>query len=305
MGRRVLIAGNKHDWTEFTHLIASDELSIKQVSSSMALMSELRSWLPDLILIEEKFAGSPSSFVSSIRKEFSRVAMKVMLVSEAPSLELILDLIKRGCDDVVRFPLHPRALALRVRYQLQERELFLGNDLYSDPTMAPAALEMFFSTMTRLLQDDFYSNLSACLFEVARASKSLRVNMIRILDLSQDKALRVVSSDDTDEGIEKLAEVDLNEYPEVREAVLRKALVFIKNIDASPLTAHVRSKLKNIEMDSIVVCPMIFAGRCEAVLSFRFHGEEGLSFSKRHLKSFYMLAQLICLRESVEKSKVN
>jgi DNA-binding response OmpR family regulator len=266
VSRRVLIAGNKFDWKEIGEILGSDDLVMKQVSNPALFMSEARSWLPDLVIFEEKFAGSPALFVSNLRKEFSRVAMKVMMASESPSLNLILDLIKKGCDDVVKVPLHPRAMALRARYQLQEREIFAGNDLYADPTMAPAALEVFFSSISRLVQEDFYTNLSACLFEVARATKSLRINMIRILDLSQDRAIRVVSSDDADEKFERLAEVDLNQYPEVREAVLRKAVVFIKNIDASPLTQHVRSKLKNIEMDSIVVCPMIFAGRCEAVL---------------------------------------
>jgi DNA-binding response OmpR family regulator len=298
--RRILIAGAAtEDLKQFvSEFVESSNLEARFSSGPADFFDELRSWLPDLVIVDEKFSSPATQLVARVRAEFSRVAMKILVLAHEPSVEQTLDFVRKGVDDVVRLPFVPRLLALRARYQLQEREIFREGDLYSDPSMAPAALELFYGALGRMLQDDFKTHLQACLFEVARATKSMRVNVIELKDLTQDKAVRLASSDIEDSP---KRELDLGEYPEIREALFRKALVYIKNIDSNPLTKHIRGKLKDIEMDSIVVCPLLWGDTCDAVLSLRFQGEEGLHFSKKHLRTFYMLAQIISLRRKLPR----
>ena len=92
--------------------------------------------------------------------------------------------------------------------------------------------------------------------KVTEIVPSVRCSML-FIDESETRCYVMASHDDPD--LEML-EIDLAKYPEVRRAIKTRDPVLVQDVANDPIMAEVRTVLKGLNFNSVIVIPMVFGG---------------------------------------------
>ncbi len=286
--KRVLIAdASKNRFKEVIAALTDAEIEVDFTSEPTDFINRCQNSQPDLILIN-LFLGRGSSLelITKAKEITKRIGTKILVLSAHNNKENILKSMHAGATDLVMDPFEPRLLLQRIRYQLQEREAFDANDLRADPTQIHVGFQMIYDVL-RIVSEtkSAHTAVFRSLKVTQDTTKASRIN-IYIANLETDEAFVVAASDD--EKLEYL-KVDLEKYPEIREAYFRNQIINIKDITANPLTKEIKKEIKNVDIMSMLVLPLRHRGETVGVMSLRFGTKDKLSISERHLKSFYTI----------------
>lgn len=139
--------------------------------------------------------------------------------------------------------------------RVDEASLMLHlTDLVLRQALGPQSLEEILYNLTRM---------------VSIKVDGIRCSIIQCLD--QKTGLVVTSNDNRDaSGLE----IDLYKYPEVLHVMNTQTLIAIENIGDSIELRHVRSVVKDIAFNAMVVCPVTRLGEAFGVLSLRLPPEK-------------------------------
>ena len=122
----------------------------------------------------------------------------------------------------------------------------------------------------------------------------VRCNIVNCLD--HRTGFVVTSNDDRKAtGIQ----LDLGKYPEILHVMNTEHLIAIENLDASPDLKEVRTKVKDIAFNSMIVCPITRKGQPFGVLSLRMPPEKQ-TISDNEIRFVEIVAHVVSLTLSNE-----
>lgn len=289
IAKRILIADNNK--TRFKDIVTSLNSAGIEVDFSDEpndFINRCQNGQPELILINLILGRTSSIDLISKAKEITkRIGTKILVISAHNNKENIMKCMQAGATDLVMDPFEPRLLLQRIRYQLQEREAFDANDLRADPTQVAVGFQMLYDVL-RIISEtkDAHTAIFRSLQFTQDITRASRIN-IYIASLETNEG-HVVAASDSEEL--KHLKVDLEKYPEVREAYFRNQIINIKDITANPLTKEIKKEVKEVDIQSMLVVPLRHRGETVGVMSIRFGSKDKLNISDKHLKAFYMIA---------------
>jgi len=305
--RRILIADDQRNrFAEITQVLNENNFDVTHCVDRKKCLETAIQYQPDLIIINLLYGGGGAvPLIRELKTHLSRQGTKILVLTKHKNKENIVECIKAGASDFVAEPFEPRFLLQRIRYQLQEREYYSPNDLQAEPTQVLAGFQLVYECLRIMAEvKDTHRAIYECLKRISDISRSTRVNII-LADLETDEGTVIATSDD--ETMNDKA-VDLERYPEVREVLMNGSIVFVKDITSNPLTNKIKDRVRDIEIDSLLVFPVRHRGETIGTLSVRLN-KEGLDVSDKHLKTFYMLAiamgAKVAARRLLKKLKKN
>jgi len=295
----MIVDGNKSKYMELTTALRDAGIEVAHVNERLKILPTAESFRPDLVLIN-LFLDNSSNLpaVRDLRKMFAKQGTKILVITAHHSKENIMECIKAGATDFILDPFDPRLLLQRVKYQLQDRDFFLPEDLRAEPTQLQAGFQLVYDCLRILAEiKDPQRAMYQVLKVVGDMSQSTRVNLI-MADIEKNEGIVLASSDDA-----KLAglKVDLEKYPEVREVTINGSIVYVKDITQNPLTKDIAAQVKTINITSLIVFPIRHRNETLGTLNIRI-GKDGFVVSDNHLKTFYMAA--LCLGSKVAAKKL-
>lgn len=295
----MIVDGNKSKYIEITNALREAGIEVTHVIERHKIMLTADSFRPDLVLINLFLDNASNlSSVRDLRKNLDKHGTKILVVTAHHSKENIMECIKAGATDFILDPFEPRQLLQRVKYQLQDRDFYLPEDLRAEPTQLQAGFQLVYDCL-RILAE--IKEPQRAIYEVLKIigamSQSSRVNLI-LADIEKNEGVVLASSDDPKvQGLK----VDLEKYPEVREVVLNGSIVYVKDITQNPLTKDIAAQVKTISITSLIVFPVRHRGETLGTLNVRI-GKDGMVVSDNHLKTFYMAT--LCLGSKVAAKKL-
>lgn len=289
--RRILIVHS--DPTRFGalgNLLLKARVEMRHVLPTNDAFVVAEAWMPDVVVLGADLGPRRSvlGYLRRFKSIFERSSTKFIVTGKNVSKELLESLVAAGMDDFVLDPFQARLLMLRLRYQMQERESFSPEDLQTEPTQIAAGFDLVYGCQAILADTiKMEKGLLQVAQKVAELSLSTRVNVFGVSEAFAADARILASSDGR--GV-KPGRVKLENYPEVRESLLTGNILFIKDVARNPLTEGVKRRVRSIEIDSILVFPLRAQGMIWGTLNIRLKSREGYQVSKRHIKTFYMVA---------------
>lgn len=297
--RRVLFADSQSaKFHDLIHALTLADIETLFTNDRAKLLSTALEFQPDLIILN-LFIGQGTTLpqIRELRQGLEREGTKIVVLTSHQSKENLAECIRAGANDFILEPFDSRQILQRVKYQLQEREAYSPDDLRAEPTQVLAGFQLVYDCL-RLSAEIKETNraIYECLKRVAELSMSPRVNLI-MADIASPTGIVIASSDDP--TVQDLV-VDLEKYPECREVMLKGSIVYVKDIMSNPLTKDIQSKLKDIQITSLLVFPIRHRQETIGTMCIRL-GSDGLAVSDKHLKTFYMVALLLAPKMATRK----
>ncbi len=269
-------------------LLAESSFRLEFIDTKSNYVQKIIELKPELVIMN-LFLNNASTLpaIKQIKEALERLNIKVLVITGHQSINNLRESIKAGADDFILEPFDTRLVLQRIRYQLQEREVYSPDDLQAESTQVLAGFTLVYEIL-RVLSEmkDHDKAVFETLKKVSELARASRVNVIEG-DLETNKGFVSASSDDPDL---KDLPVDLEKYPEVREVLLNGNIVYIKDITQNPLTKDVKAQVKSITINSILVFPVRHRNDTLGALSIRLGEKTNLDVTDKHLKTFYMVA---------------
>lgn len=296
----VIVDSSKSRFQSLQELLSLQKLNVQFMPAATEdEIKALAAATPDIVIINLFVDGKSTLGAIRSLKNLCN-STKIIVLTAHNSINNIRESVKAGADDFVVEPLDPNVMLDRIRYQLQEKELFnpenLAESMQSkkegDNNPAFDNLQSSFQLVydcLRILSEipQHHEALTKVLKDIGSSAKSPRVNLIEG-DLETSKGLVAASSDD--DNLQDL-EISLEKYPEVREVLLNSSIIYIRDINQNPLTAEIKENVKSIKIASMLVIPIRHRSHTLGALSIRLSGEEGSTeLTERQLKTYFMIA---------------
>lgn len=223
-------------------------------------------------------------FCEKLSKMDPDTPAKVLVTSDLKTRDNILKAIEAGASDYILMPYKQDDLLNRVKYHLRNVKVIESNELTN--VLHDERIEVVFNVLNCLSEG---LTPHKTLFKITKHSDKVmtvkRCNIIAGSNLS-DVGFVAAASDDPDfEGFK----VDLDRYPEVRQVLNTGNVVVIDDIGNDPIMKDIKKEFKNIDFNSILVCPIRFKKQIIGVLAIR-AAEETKKFSKEEIKLCQLLA---------------
>jgi DNA-binding response OmpR family regulator len=289
-GSRVIAIADpsKHRFQELAKLLKESSFTLEFIDTKTDYVEKIISLKPELVIMN-LFMNTASTLpaVKQIKKELERLNTKVIVLTGHQSINNLRESIKAGADDFILEPFDSRLVLQRIRYQLQEREVYSPDDLNAESTQVLAGFTLVYEVLRTLSEvKDHHRSIFEVIKRVADLARSPRVNVMEG-ELETNKGEVTASSDDPDL---KDLPIDLEKYPEVREVLLNGNIVFVKDVTQNPLTKDIQAQVKSISINSILVFPIRHRSDTLGSLNVRLNDQSSLDVTDKHLKTFYMVA---------------
>jgi len=154
-----------------------------------------------------------------------------------------------GIEEFILPPYNPSEIKLKIEYCLQKRHHI--NKLEMEKRRLNALLEITSLVSSTLNSQEI---LYFIVKKIAEIIPVARCSMIR-LDHKQNQAHVVATFEDPDM---KDLTIDLNKYPEIKEALITKSPVVISDVNADPMMRSVKDIISPLGIKSIIVLPVFY-----------------------------------------------
>jgi len=290
---------SKHRFADLAKLLKESSFRLEFIETKSDYVDQIIKLKPELVIMN-LFMNNASTLpaVKEIKTALERVNTKVLVLTGHQSINNIRESIKAGADDFILEPFDSRLVLQRIRYQLQEREVYSPDDLNAESTQVLAGFTLVYEVLRTLSEvKDHDRSIFEVLKRVADLARSSRVNVMEA-DLESNNGFVTSSSDDPDL---KDLPVDIEKYPEVREVLLNGNIVYIKDITQNPLTKDIKAQVKSISINSILVFPVRHRSETLGSLNIRLGEQSDLEVTDKHLKTFYMVALALAPKLAARK----
>lgn len=249
----------------------------------------LMSWKPHLVLADLLLPGLNAyemlRFVNG-EPALAKHKPSILVISSHNDPTNVNEAFHRGAKDFIVRPYLYQDVLNRVVLQCRDpREL----KPYDEKDVA-AHWNLVDLFLTQALED---RTLPGVLFNITKMIEKklggVRCSIIRCTTLSEGKV--VASSDDPKIGALKL---DLTKYPEVQLVLNTKKTIAIDNLASSRALKNIKSKVKTISFNSMIVCPIFYKKTIFGVISLRMP-ETKKRLSEDDIRFMDMSAKIISL----------
>ncbi|MDT8441982.1 MAG: diguanylate cyclase [Desulfuromonadales bacterium] len=277
----------------------SKRYTISVLDTGEAVLQEVASDPPDLVLLDIDLPEMNGIEVCRRLKQAERTKrIPVIMVSPPMNQEEIILGLQAGADDYLTRPLIPPEVLARIDAHLRYRNYYADLE-HTDLQMLLELYDTVFALRNPMKILQVIVDRLAALLGVERCS---------IVSVGGDDEVIVKASNHLHENPDlRLA---LDRYPEIRKALQTRKAVVINDIGSDPLMQPVAANLNGINLQSMIVVPVI---KKESVIGTLFLGtatslKEGIS--ERVYKLCHLVANISAnalenaiLFESVQTAK--
>ena len=201
----------------------------------------------------------PLGLESRYLDRFRHVA-PVIGILEKEDDKIIRKAFKLGIEEFITFPHNPFELRLKVESCLQRQQHVEA--LENERKHLLAIIDITSLTSSTL---DPQEILFLVVKKIAEVIPVLRCSMIRVDN--EHRYAHVVATFENP-GLKSIT-LDLNEYPEIREALSTKTPVIISDVKSDPIMTDVRDIITPLGIRSIIVLPVFYKDKVIGTLFLR------------------------------------
>ncbi len=213
---------------------------------------------PDLIILDVEMPGLNGIEVCKQLKASPRTKrIPVMLISSCHSKDEVILGLQAGADDYLSKPIYPPEILARVDAHLRYRSYY--DDLERDDLQMLLELADSVSVLR--------NPMKILRVIVEKFADLLGVERCSIVGLDSDGEFVVKASNDLAENVE--IRLDMARYPEILKALETRSAVVVNDIKNDPLMASARPYVSGLNLNSIIVVPII---KKESVIGTLFLG---------------------------------
>lgn len=273
------------------------------VTSGKDAREQIRDWKPRFVLADLMLPdGNALELIDHIKSERSlrHHFVSVLVMSGHNDAVNVRQAIQRGAKDYVVKPFKPEDILKRLVFHARAYKKL--RDLPAkDYSKVDEASLMLHLTDLVLRQALGPQSLGDILFNLTRMVSlkvdGVRCSVVNVLD--QRQGVVVISNDDrTASGIA----LDLYKYPEILHVMNTQSMIAIENLEESVELRHVLEHVKDIQFNSLIVCPVTRHGQPFGVLSLRMPPEKP-TVSDNEIRFVEIVAHVVSLVLSNEMHK--
>jgi len=283
-GFRVLIADDESILSEtLCRFLDSNGLYTHHVSDGTQARKIIRKWKPDVVLCDLMLPNlNAMQLLTELQAEGDLGPDKIRFIvfSGHNNQKNVQEAMRLGATDFLVKPLKHEEILSRLVLLLQpqrtvpEMPLEAPSLLSLDEKTDPKALYFLHLTDLTLREAlrggpcrDVLYNLASML---DLAMMAVRVSFIAC-DLGRRKGRVIASSDQP--GL-KTIEISLNKYPEILYVMRHNRLLALDNLDSDPTMHLIAQQHKQIQFNSLIVCPIMVEETLWGVFSVRLPAEK-------------------------------
>jgi DNA-binding response OmpR family regulator len=261
----------------------------KAVANGIDAKKLIVNWQPRVLLVDMLLPGGNAFDILAFMqtdKVAETLDTAVIVMSGHNSDQNIKDAYMRGARDYMARPIQFQDLLTRLVFHCREvREIAEVND---DST---EALKLADIVISQALQKLPFEDM---LFQFARMAglklQSLRCSVVHYV--TQDRGVVIASSDRRDIAGYPL---DLRKYPEVQLVVNTGKTIVIDDLDQSRALSRIKTELKDISFNALIVAPIFCRGKPFGVFSVRMPPSTGGKLKDEDVRFIEYLGKVMSL----------
>lgn len=225
----------------------------------LSLLDEI---LPDAVICDLVMPEMDGlEFCKEIRSDNRLAGLPVILLTARTDLEGTVNPFQVGADDYMTKPVDHQELVARLLANITKHETQVR--LQSEARCSSVLLDIASSVTSTL---DTQTILRQVVERVARSLDDVfRCSIVYIQNNSS--CGHVVASSDDPELCS--LEIDLEKYPEIKQAIATRKPVVVEDVSSDPLLDVVRNKIDSSRFNAIIVLPVLFQADVIGVLIVR------------------------------------
>jgi DNA-binding response OmpR family regulator len=235
----------------------------RTVSKGSEAKKILLGWKPRIVLVDMLFPEmSAFSMLHYMQHEIAlkKAEIKVIVMSSHNNEDNVRESYNRGAVDYMARPIMYQDLLARIVFHCRSRR-----EVEDSASKQRDSLKIADMILNQTLQRENFEKILYKLTQMATLRlKGARCSLIRQVTFENGAVL--ASSDKEDiAGLH----LDLRKYPEVQLVLNTGKTVVIENLEESRALSKIKKDLKNINFNSLVVCPIYYKYKMFGVLSMR------------------------------------
>jgi len=254
------------------------------------------SWIPHFILSDLVLPDCNAIELCSLVKNTPHLYdanTRVLVTSGHNSLQNVKDSLKAGAADYIVKPFKFDDLVTRLIFHIQKKRVIV--DAEKEDTGKLTGYHLYLHLLEIVLKEATSSRRTHdVLFNVTKmlgiTLKAVRCNIVETSDDRQSGMIMASSDDRTARGIK----IDLNRYPEIIHVMNTEKPVVIESLDYDPVLAEIKKNFKNIQFNSMIVCPLKKRGELYGIIAARMDKTAG-GFQDRDIRFAQMVAAVASL----------
>ncbi len=250
----------------YAEALRSEGFSVHVSTDRKGAREEISKWNPAVILLHLDGVVDRKSklLLRDIRRMHTKSRPSIIVIPENRDKEGLIGTLKDGADDFILEPVSDNELSARVREQLRLSGFY--NRFQADRESLKSLLDITNAITTSLNPGEVFQTI---VNRVADATGAERCSIV----LVTKKEGYVLASHDDPELKDK--KIDLNKYPEIKEAINTKQPLIVDDIATDPLMNDVKDSVKGLEGKSLLLVPIVFNDRVLGTLFLRAKKESG------------------------------
>ncbi|MDP2682984.1 MAG: diguanylate cyclase [Deltaproteobacteria bacterium] len=216
----------------------------------------------------------------AIRSTTLPIRPSIIMVSNKSDKDAIIEALEKGADDFITKPVDDMELIARIHAQSRIRGFY--REIYEDKKNLETIFDVT-KTISSMLKTE--EVLYTIVKRVADITGAVRCSIVLI---SQEDIGYVLASHES--PTIKEIKLDLNKYPEIREALKSKRPVVIEDISRHPLMAEVKDLVKDLDRMNVLVLPIIWEEEVIGTLFLRTR-RLGKGFTEKDINLCQIIAQ--------------
>jgi len=280
----ILVAeGNGMARSFLRDLLRSAGYRVRVAGTGPALLRSIRHGAPDLLLLDARLpAGNGVAVCEEVRATAAGRHLPIILVTEPGGKAEMVKGFEAGADDFLLKPVDQSELMARVKGHLRVKAY--RDEIEREKEDLAEILDMSKAVTSTLSSREIFRMIVE---RTARIAEASRCSLIVIRE--QGGQGEVVASSDDAAFRDFL--LDLNRYPEIRQAVQDRHMVLVQDVETDPLMAPVREKIRHLGFRSLLVLPISLRDNVVGTLAVC-TARAPRPFSDRHVRTCQMVAEI-------------
>ncbi len=216
----------------------------------------------------------------AIRSTTLPIRPSIIMVSNKSDKDAIIEALEKGADDFITKPVDNMELIARIHAQSRTRGFY--REIYEDKKNLETILDVT-KTISSMLKTE--EVLYTIVKRVADITGAVRCSIVLI---AKGDVGYVLASHES--PTIKEIKLDLNKYPEIREALKSKRPVVVEDISRHPLMAEVKDLVKDLDRMNVLVLPIVWEEEVIGTLFLRTR-RFGKGFAEKEIKLCQIIAQ--------------
>jgi len=246
MKKTVLIVQEDQVFREELQQLLLEYYQVIEAANGEEALSIAEFRQPDLIIMDGDMPDRNGIKVcSELKSGVATRTIPLLLLSSSTTKTDIINGLYSGADDYLTKPIRSTEILARVDAHLRGKVFYTGLE-QNDLQMLLELSEII--SVSR-------NPLKILQTIVERIARAVGVGRCSILSFTANGELLVKASSD----LPKTGEIrlELSNYPEISTAIMTKKTVVINDMTTNPLLEPVRDRIKNLDMNSVIVVPIV------------------------------------------------